>query len=439
MKILIANYRYFVSSGPERYLFNITDKLEREGQTVMPFSIHYDKNLESPYSKYFVEPIGGRSSVYFDEDPKTPSAIVKGLSRTFYSYEVRHAIERMVDETQPDVAYVLYYLRKLSPSLLVGLHKKKVPIVVRISDYGMFCPEHHMLRDGVPCTLCQHGNILNSVRHRCVKGSLAVSAIDAAATYFHRMRGYFDMIDQYVTTNDFMTEMMIEAGFPKQKIVCIPTFTNLEKFAPGPGPAGAEPYLLYVGRLDGPKGVHVLLDAMKILAARPGVTVPRLKLAGAGHTGSYVDGLHRTVAEAKLEDRIEFLGSQPAETIAELMRGALASLMPALWYENLPNSVVESLASGCPVISSDIGSLAYTITDDKDGLLFPPGDAGALADAIVRITTDDALRQRLAAGARHTAETKHNPDDHVAKLLRLFSGLIPAQQARLAEPAVVHS
>ena len=425
MKILIANYRYFISSGPERYLFNISDKLEAAGHTMMPFSIHYAKNAPTPYSRYFVSPIGGLDAVYFDQHPKTVGALYKGLSRTVYSREVEQAARRMAIETKPDIAYVLYYLRKLSPSLLVGLKSANLPIVVRISDYGMFCPEHHLLRDDAPCTLCQEGSILNSVRHKCVKGSRLLSAIDAAATLFHRWRGYFDLIDRFVTTNEFMSEMMVKAGFPASRITCIPTFANLTTFSPGEGTAERS-YLLYVGRLDKPKGVHVLIDAMAKLAKARGSRVPRLRVAGSAHSQDYADALMRRVKEAGLADHIVFEGNVEGAKIPELMRGAIACVMPAIWYENLPNSVVESLACGCPVIASDLGSLSYTVTHDHDGLLFRPGDAGDLAEKIGRIIDHPDLRSRLAEGARQTAVSRHAPEGHVAKLTGLFEDALSA-------------
>lgn len=70
LRILIVNYRYFISGGPEKYMFNIKKMLEDNGHEVIPFSIHSNKNVETEYSKYFVEPIGGRDTTYFDEVKK---------------------------------------------------------------------------------------------------------------------------------------------------------------------------------------------------------------------------------------------------------------------------------------------------------------------------------------------------------------------------------
>ncbi len=77
MKILLVNYRYFISGGPEKYMFNIKNMLEENGHKVIPFSVHSNKNIETEYSKYFVEPIGGRDATYFEECKKTPKVIAQ--------------------------------------------------------------------------------------------------------------------------------------------------------------------------------------------------------------------------------------------------------------------------------------------------------------------------------------------------------------------------
>jgi glycosyltransferase involved in cell wall biosynthesis len=432
VRVLIANYRYFVSSGPERYLFNIKRQLEAGGHEVVPFSVRYAQNVPSDYASYFVSPIGGENEIFFKDHRRSLGTTVKGLSRLFYSREVEQAAMRIISDTRPDVAYVLYYLRKMSPSLLVGIKKMGIPIVARISDYGMMCGEHHMLLNDRPCTLCLDKGRHHQVLNRCVKGSFALSALDAIATRFHRAHGYFDLIDRFVTTNDFMSEMMVRAGVPADRIQCNPTFTDMRRFHPG---TPAEPrYLLYVGRLDRPKGVHLLIEAMSILRQELGADLPLLKIAGEGHEVAYVESLRKQVAQADLQGHIQFLGQVDAEEVPGLLRGAWCSIAPVLWYENLPNSVVESFASGCPVVGADIGSLSTTIADGINGLHHRPGDAADLAGTLRRLIADRELRARLAAGAFEIAASRHSPEAHTERLLGLFAELAaaPAQTRHIA-------
>ena len=58
MKIILVNYRYFFSGGPERYMFNIKQLLEDVGHEVIPFSVKHNRNAKTPYEKYFLSPIG---------------------------------------------------------------------------------------------------------------------------------------------------------------------------------------------------------------------------------------------------------------------------------------------------------------------------------------------------------------------------------------------
>ena len=67
MRILIANYRYFLSSGPERYLFNLKSRLEAEGHVVMPYSIRYRQNEPSEYERYFASALSRSDEVFFEQ------------------------------------------------------------------------------------------------------------------------------------------------------------------------------------------------------------------------------------------------------------------------------------------------------------------------------------------------------------------------------------
>ena len=427
MKILIANHRYFVSSGPERYMFNVMKRLQEAGHGIIPFSVRYTQNEPSPYSKYFVPSLGKADQVYFDQHRSSARALPRTFGRLFYSMEVERAVERLAAETKPDIAYILHYLRKLSPSLLVALKKKKIPIVVRLSDYGMFCAEHHCLRNNQPCSLCLDGSLIHSVRHKCVKGSRTLSAIDAAASAFHRWRRYFDLVDIYVTTNPFMQDMMVKAGYPSQRLQCIPTFTDVEMFSP-PSIPPTESYIISMCRLDPPKGLHVLIDALALLYARSR-NVPVTKIIGTGHNGAYVASLKDKVRTAGLDEKIIFAGHLKPGELPAVLRGAICSVVPALWFENLPNTLIESLSCGVPVIASDIGSLSTAITDGVDGLLHRPGDAEDLAEKIECITSNAVLRNTLSTNGRKTALTKYSPQSHMARLVSLFRSLIPAQDS----------
>ena len=108
------------------------------------------------------------------------------------------------------------------------------------------------------------------------------------------------------------------------------------------------------------------------------------------------DGPDRAALEALGYAR--FLGPLTREKVLELFLAGDASLLSSSW-ENFPHTVVEALAVGTPMIATDTGGVAEVVTDEVNGLIVQPGDVDALAAAITRFFSDDALAARLRAAA----------------------------------------
>jgi glycosyltransferase involved in cell wall biosynthesis len=418
MKIILANYRYFISGGPERYLFNLQTQLRKREHEIIPFSIDYAYNHPTPYNKYFVSPIGEREQIYYDQHDKSPSTFMKTISRLFYSNEVEKAVCRLVEETSPDIAYVLHYLRKLSPSLLVGLKKKGLPVIVRLSDYMMLCPQAHFLRNDVSCTLCMPDKFFPSLRHKCVKGSQAASLLNLLATWYHHKKHFFDLIDSFVCTNQFMYSMMVKAGYSEKRLTCIPTFTDLDHFQPDPSGEKYD-YFIYVGRITPIKGLHVLLEAMGKLS-KSKLRSTQLKIVGTGDQ-EYLNQCKNIVLSLGLKQHVEFLGEISTDELPSLLNKALFSVIPSLWFENLPNSLLESYSCGTPVLASNIGSLAECVSEGKTGFLFEPRNVQDLTEKIEHCLSNSALLTNMGMLSRQEAETKYSPEKHIEALSQLFS------------------
>lgn len=422
MRILLANYRYFLSGGPERYMFNVTDALQRTGHDVVPFSIEYSRNRQSPYSNHFASPIGSPDEVYFRDQGRSSRNLLKTLERLFYSNEVRGKVARLAEDVRPDVAYVLHYLRKLSPSLLVGLRAVGVPIVVRLSDYQMSCPQAHFLRDDRPCTLCEKGALLPSIRYRCVQGSASASMANAIATWFHRGRGYFDLVDHFVVTNDFMLKAMRRFGVSSDRLSVIPTFVQ-PRLATEQLIKLKRDQVAFVGRLEHIKGVHVLIEAAGILKARFPDVGWSFRIAGEG-SPDYLAMLHRRMQDLELSGRVELCGPLDTNDVFELLATSRIQVVPSLWFENLPNSLLEGYASCTPVVASAIGSLTATVDQGRTGMLFAPGDAASLAEVLAECWANRGSLDEMGRNARMLADTIYSEQGHLEKLTALFSSLV---------------
>ncbi len=156
------------------------------------------------------------------------------------------------------------------------------------------------------------------------------------------------------------------------------------------------PYFAYVGRLVAEKGVPVLLKACSLLGKR-GMSF-RLKIVGDGTERRRLEALASSLG---LGAQVEFLGSTAVENIPDLLRDAVAVVMPSIWEDVAPLVAYEQLMHGHLVIASDLGGLGEIV--DDVGLKFPPGDARGFGCLHVACIGRAKSRKRFAkkgAGTR---------------------------------------
>lgn len=182
-------------------------------------------------------------------------------------------------------------------------------------------------------------------------------------------------------------------------------------------PRRPEDYLLYFGRLDViQKGLDTLLQAVAILARkRPEM---ELRIAGRGKDMERVRSMSR---ELGVERNVRLLGAVDEAERQRLFAGAAVQLMPSR-FEGFGMVAAEAMAAGVPLIAAAAGSLPEVVDAPRGGLLVPPGDAGALAEAADRLLADASAREALSASARVSAERfrwEKVAEDHFAFLQRL--------------------
>ena len=129
---------------------------------------------------------------------------------------------------------------------------------------------------------------------------------------------------------------------------------------------------------------------------------------------------------ARLRERpiagVTLSGQLDEAAVIELLQSSLASVVPSLWYENMPNSLLESLACGTPVIASDLGSMHDIIHGSGAGLLFGTGDPVALANAL-RTALVEPCAETMGERAQALVRERHDPDRHVDALIDLLGSV----------------
>ena len=202
---------------------------------------------------------------------------------------------------------------------------------------------------------------------------------------------------------------------------------DTERFTPGGPPSGRPRTVVYVGRMDRTsawKGVDVLVRAFAELTRRldpAGGISPRLRLVGGG------DALadHLALAERLgVADRVEALGELTGDDLVEAVRTAAVLVLPSRTEaESFGMTLVEAMSCGTPVVGSAVGGIPQVVVDGENGLLVPPADPGALADAVRRLLTDGELADRLGAAGRRRAVERYAWPELMARYTRMFRDL----------------
>lgn len=171
----------------------------------------------------------------------------------------------------------------------------------------------------------------------------------------------------------------------------VPNIIDLSRFSPatGAGAGDAAPEVVVARNLEDIYDIPTALRAFARLRER----FPRARLSVAG-SGPRLETLRRLAEELGIAPATRFTGRLDNERMAELYRDARLMLNPSL-ADNMPISILEALASGVPVVSTDVGGIPHLVEDGTTALLVKPGDAEAMAAAAVRLLEDAELYGRL--------------------------------------------
>ena len=204
------------------------------------------------------------------------------------------------------------------------------------------------------------------------------------STHAEAMRAVVDASSAVlIGSASFRDEVVGNLGSDPARFTIVPGATDTGRFTPS-GRTGLQdpPVLLFHGRVDRRKGVLDLLEALP-----DGV---RLVISGIGPD--------LDAAKEQADDRTTFLGYTPPDDAPEVYRSADVFVSPT-YSEGFSNTVLEAMASGLPVVSTNSVGVVDCITSEVDGLLHEPGDVAGLRGALQRVLGDEALRTRLAATA----------------------------------------
>lgn len=239
----INNYHYYRGGAEVVYLGHAALFAARGWKTTF-CSMHHERNVPCADSRHFVECID------YDKHGANGRTVSNAL-KIVYSLEAQRKPAKLLNGKKIDFAPIHSIYHHLSPSVLMELKARGIPMAMTAHDLKLACPNNKILtHDGI-CERCKGGRVWNAARNRCIKGSLVASSLITLESAIHKLLGlYRNTLDRVVAPSRFYRENLIEWGFDPNWIVYIPNAVTLPQTPLAP-PRNC---ILYFDRLAPEKG-----------------------------------------------------------------------------------------------------------------------------------------------------------------------------------------
>ena len=331
---------------------------------------------------------------------------LRGLLQTANPW-AHHQLAQVMADFRPDVVHVRMFLTQLSPLILPLL--RKVPSIYHVVWYRPICPTgNKMLPDGSACkwpagAACYQQGCLPLHDWLPLMGQMGL---------WRRWRSAFDRV---VANSYAVKAALVADGIEPVEVIWngVP-----EPDQPVAVSLAAVPTVVVAGRLTVEKGVDVLLRAI----AQAGDRLPDTRLLVAGD-GPELGNLRSLAGELGIAHQVNFLGHLPHSQMEQQFAGAWVQVVPSRWAEPFGFVAPEAMMRSIPVIASGSGGLAEIVKPSETGFLVPPGDATALAEALVKVLSDRALAQRLGKAGRARALTHFSEQVWLDQFVSLYESL----------------
>ncbi len=402
MKVLMVNKFHYLKGGSEKYYFELADLLRKKGHEVAFFSMKDEKNKYTDCKEYFVEPI----------DLNNGSKL-KALD-VIYSKNNKQKMKEALEEFKPDIVHLNNFQRQLSSSIVEAINEKNIPIVFTAHDVQAICPSIVMLDNNKNvCEKCMNGKYINCIKNKCVKNSTLKSVLGAIeGKYYRNKKIYKEKIDYIITPSEFYRKKMIEDEIDENKIEAIHNFINIEDYNIE---TTNNNYALYVGRLSKEKGILKLVEAFSRLDNR------KLYIAGDGPEKNEIE---RIIKEKNLQNNIKLLGFLKQEEVKKYISEASFVVIPSIWYENCPYSILETQAIGKPVIGANIAGIPELVKDKENGLIYDYDNVDELEKSMKLLFENEKLANEYGENAKKYAKNNYDKEIYYKKINNIYEKIV---------------
>ncbi len=403
MNIVQAHKFFWYRDGASNYAWSLASSLEKAGHTVIPFSTKHTQNNPTAYARYFVD-----YTDLSDIHQLSVSKKITAATTYLYSRQAKQNMQNLLKEHPIDIVHLHNIYHHISPSILSEIKKRRIPIVMTLHDYKLFSPNYTMFHHGSIHEEDAQGWYLSCIKNKCVKDSRVQSILATTEMIFHHKicRFFKKHIDMLICPSIFMRNLCLKYGWEEKKCIHIPHPVESSSLSRIKGN-----HVAYIGRLSEEKGLLVLLDAAH--------QTPNIPYTIVGD-GPLKNDIEKYLKTNNIRN-VSLVGFKTGIALEKEITHARVLVLPSIWYENYPLSILEAKAKGKIVIGSDIGGIPELL---PASCLFPPGDAEALASTIEQwFFADQKTTQAIKKQHSIDIQRINNPQDHLEKIVDLYEYL----------------
>ena len=396
-------HNYYKLPGGEDTVFELEiDALRAQGHTVVPYTVH---NTQAFATNSLRQKLRGALDAPHSRSSQT-------------------AIRAFLERERPDISHIHNWFPVISPSIYTAHHQAGIPTVQTLHNYRLGCAAATYYRDGAPCQACRPGRNLPALRHRCYNRSAAGSLVwKRIIDRGWKKRTFIHQVSHYISPSRGVRRRHIEMGLAADSITHIPNacldpqqLATLDRPRLQPN----RQHICFAGRLVAEKGAHILIRAWQQMHSPPRAE-RQLTIIGTGPQEAELRAL------ARGDDSIQFTGQLSRHEALNTLQQADLLVCPSLWLEPFGMSVIEAMAAGIAVISSDLGGPAEIIADGIDGHLIPAGDIAALSQILSACLNDRDGLKRKGRAARLKYTQNYTAQLHAQRLTQCYQGVLGSE------------
>ncbi len=384
MKILLVHNHYQQPGGEDQVFADEAKLLESHGHEVFRFTQHNDAIRDLNHWKL--------------------------AAQTIWNHSLARQLRHLVRRHRPEVVHFHNTFPLISPAAYYAVRREGAAVVQTLHNFRLLCPNAVFFRDGKICEDCM-GKVCPwpGIIHRCYRHHRLATTIITLMLTTHRSLGTWQKaVDLYIALTETGRRKFIAGGLPADKIVVKPNFLLAD---PGAGSGGGG-YALFVGRLTPEKGVKTLLQAWNLL----GKSIP-LKIVGDGPMAD-------TVRQAASHPGVQWLGWQSPAEVLRLLGQAMFLVFPSEWYEGLPRIIVESFATGTPVLASNCGAMLELVKPGRTGFHFQAANPSDLAAQVRHLLAHGETLATVRAASRQEFLARYSADCNYPVLQEIYAQAI---------------